>query len=156
MSSNPSTVEYAWGVVLGLHILMAAVWVGGMAFMNFALRPSLAVLETGPRGLLLNQVWRRFFLIVWHAMPLSLITGYAMLFGIYGGFAGAAWNINAMHGLALIMAIIFLVVVFGPWKTFRRTTDRARAAAAASRIRTLVLADLVLGVITIVLAALPG
>jgi len=64
-------------LLLALHLLGAVVWVGGMFFALLVLRPSLAVLEPPQRLALHMQVFRRFFLIVWHAMPAVIITGYA-------------------------------------------------------------------------------
>ena len=138
-----------WGIVLAVHIVCAALWVGGMAFALLVLRPSLAVLEPSQRVALHGQVFRRFFLLVWHAMPLLLLSGYAMLFGIYGGFAFARWNIHLMHLLGLIMAAVFILIFFGPYARFR-----GGETGAAESIRRLVLLNLVLGLITIVLAAL--
>jgi hypothetical protein len=71
-----------------LHLLGAVLWVGGMAFALMVLRPSLAVLAPPQRLALLGQVFARFFRIVWHAVPLILLTGYGMVFGIYNGFGG--------------------------------------------------------------------
>jgi len=138
-----------WSWVLAVHILCAVLWVGGMAFALMVLRPSLAVLEPPQRIALHQQVFRRFFLIVWHAMPLLLLSGYAMLFGLYGGFAGAAPNIHIMHLLGLIMAGIYLAIWVGPYRRFR-----AGDATALEPIRKLILTNLVLGVVTIVVAVL--
>ncbi len=44
-----------------------------------------------------GQTFRRFFLIVWHAMPLVLVTGWAMVFGVYGGFAHLPGAVNVMQ-----------------------------------------------------------
>ena len=138
------------GVVLALHLLGAVVWVGGMFFALIVLRPSLSVLEPTQHMALHRQIFRRFFLVVWHAMPVILITGYVLLFGIYGGFAGAGWNMHLMHLLGLIMAVVFVVLFFGPWKRFRRADD----AAALTLIRRLITLNLVLGLLTIIMAAL--
>ena len=62
-----------------LHLLCAVLWVGGMFFAYVVLRPSLAAIEPPQRMLLHTQVFRKFFLVIWHAMPLILITGFAML-----------------------------------------------------------------------------
>ncbi len=142
----------AWGVVLALHLLCAAIWVGGMAFALMVVRPSLGVLEPAQRTAVSNQVFRRFFRVVWHVMPLLLLSGYAMLFGFYGGFAGVNWSVHAMHGLGLLMAVIFLAIFFGPWPKFRAAVSPARAAASAERIRRLILLNLVLGLATIAIA----
>ena len=139
-----------------LHLLAAVAWVGGMAFAILALRPALAVLEPAQRLALHAGVLQRFFRMIWHAMPILLLTGYALLFGWYGGFARAGWHIHAMHMLALAMAGIFVAIVTGPWKEFRAAqarTDRPAAAAAIDRIRQMVTLNLGLGVLTAGIAA---
>jgi uncharacterized membrane protein len=143
-----------WGWVVAVHVLCAVVWVGGMFFAYVVLRPSLSALEPLQRIAIHTQVFRRFFLIVWHAMPLILISGFAVLFGFYGGPAYVGWNIHLMMLLGLIMSAVFLLIVFGPYARFRRTTDRNRAAAALDTIRKLIAVNLVLGLITIIVAFL--
>jgi uncharacterized membrane protein len=143
-----------WGLVLAVHLIGVAVWIGGMAFAILVLRPALRVLEPPQRLALHAQVFRRFFLVVWHAMPLVLLSGYAMLFGIYGGFGGADWSVHVMHGLGLLMATVFVVLFFGPWGDFRREASASAKAAAVARIRLLVTINLVVGVLTIAVAAL--
>jgi uncharacterized membrane protein len=143
-----------WGWVVAVHVLCAVVWVGGMFFAYVVLRPSLSALEPLQRIAIHTQVFRRFFLVVWHAMPLILISGFAVLFGFYGGPAYVGWNIHLMMLLGLIMSAVFLLIVFGPYARFRRTTDRNRAAAALDTIRKLIAVNLVLGIITIVVAFL--
>jgi uncharacterized membrane protein len=143
-----------WSWLLALHILCAVLWVGGMFFAYVVLRPSLSVLEPPQRLLLHTQIFRRFFLVVWHVMPLLLLSGFAILFGFYGGMAGVGWNVHAMMGLGVLMAIIFLALVFGPYARFRRTTDRARMVANIDTVRKLIGLNLVLGLITVVIAAL--
>ena len=144
----------AWSAVLAVHILCAVVWVGGMFFAYLVLRPSLSALEPVQRVALHNQVFRRFFLTIWHAMPLALISGYAMLFGLYGGFAGVGWPVHVMHALGLIMAAVFLAVFFGPWPRFRAAVSPARTAGSLETIRRLILLNLVLGFVTVFLGAL--
>lgn len=145
-----------WSWLLALHIVCAVLWVGGMFFAYVVLRPSLSVLEPPQRLLLHTQIFRRFFLIVWHVMPLLLLSGFAILFGFYGGMANVPWNVQAMMGIGIIMAIIFVVLVFGPYARFRRTTDRTRMVANIDSIRKLIGINLVLGLITVVIAALNG
>ncbi len=140
------------GVLLALHLLGAAVWVGGMAFALLVLRPSLAVLEPPQRLALHREVFRRFFRLVWHVMPLVLATGYAMIFAVYGGFAHLNWAINVMHLLGLVMTALFLYVVLVPWRAMRA----AASAPAAERIRRLVLVNLLLGAVTLIVAAWAG
>ncbi len=143
-------------ILLALHLLGAVVWVGGMAFAFLVLWPSLVVLELPQRLALHEKVFKKFFLYVWHAMPILLLTGYAMLFGVLGGFAYVNWAVHLMHLLGLIMAAIFLVIFFGPWKAMRTAMasgDRPAAAGAVDRIRLLVGINLAIGVITVVAGA---
>lgn len=144
--------------LLILHILGSVVWVGGMAFSILVLRPSLAVLEPAQRLDLHMRVFKRFFLIVWHAMPIMILTGFGMI-GLMGGFAGVPWNVHAMLLLGVVMAAVFVLMFFGPWKRMRvamAAADRPAAAAAADSIRKLVTANLALGTITTILSAWGG
>jgi uncharacterized membrane protein len=143
-----------WGWVLAVHVLCAVLWVGGMFFAYVVLRPSLSVLEPIQRIALHTQVFRRFFLVVWHAMPLILISGFTVMYGFYGGPANVPWNVNVMMLLGLIMSAVFLVIFFGPYARFRRTTDRATTAASIDRIRKLIGVNLILGLVTVVIALL--
>ncbi len=138
------------GVLKAVHVLSAVVWVGGMFFAYLILRPSLSVLEPPQRIALHGQVFRRFFLIVWHAMPLILITGFAMIFGVFGGMAGLRWNIHAMLLLGLLMAAIFAALFFGPYKAFRA----APGPGPLDSIRKLIGINLVLGLLTTAIAML--
>lgn len=144
-------------VLYVLHLLGAVLWVGGMAFALLCLRPAVHETLEGPQRLALMQsVFRRFFLIVWHAMPIVLISGWALLFGWYGGFRGAGWHVHVMHLTGLIMAAVFAAIVFLPWRQFRASLaggDRPGAVAAMERIRRMVLLNLLLGVATVSIAA---
>ena len=145
---------WLWPWVLALHLLSAVVWVGGMFFAYVVLRPSMAAIDAPQRMLLHTQVFRRFFLVVWHAMPVIVLTGFAIIYGLYGGMAGVGWNVHAMLGLGLLMSAIFIYIVFGPYARFRRTTDRARMAASLDSVRKLIGVNLVLGLITVVISVL--
>jgi uncharacterized membrane protein len=139
------------GIAKALHLLGAVVWVGGMFFALLVLRPSLSVLEPGQRLALHGQVFRRFFLVVWHAMPIVLLSGYAVLFLGFGGFRGTHWSVHVMHMLGLVMAVVFVAIVLGPWRSMRAALeagDNAGAAEAVGRIRWLITVNLMLGLVT--------
>jgi uncharacterized membrane protein len=133
-----------------LHLLSAVVWVGGMFFAYLVLRPSMSVLEPPQRMALHGQVFRRFFLVIWHAMPLIILTGFIMLFGVFGGMAGAPWNVHLMLLIGVIMAGIFMAIFFGPYRRFRAAPD----AASLNSIRKLIGVNLVLGLFVTVIAVL--
>jgi uncharacterized membrane protein len=144
---------YAMPALKALHLLCAVLWVGGMFFAYVVLRPSLAAIEANPRMLVHTQVFRRFFLVIWHVMPLALLTGGGMLY-LMGGLESQPWQIPAMLGLGVLMAAVFLVVVFGPYRQFRRTTNRERMASSMNAIRRLIGLNLILGLITVIIAGL--
>jgi uncharacterized membrane protein len=139
-----------------LHVLFAVLWVGGMAFAILALRPSLAALEPAQRLALLGGVHRRFFLVVWHAMPIVLLSGYFLLFGHYGGFRGAGWHVHLMHLTGLLMAAIYVAIFTGPWRQMRAAlaAGNLKAAGEANEtLRQMVTLNLGLGLLTVGVAA---
>ena len=143
-------------LLLVLHLLGAVLWVGGMAFALIALRPALLAIDPPQRIALMARVHKRFFMVVWHAMPIVILTGYGLLFGVFGGFAGVRWPIHLMHLLGLIMAGVFLLIWFVPFRRMRAAVaagDNQAAAAANDSIRKLVALNLVLGLVTVALGA---
>lgn len=91
-------------------------------------------------------------MIVWHAMPIVLLTGWALFFLWHGGFSGARWSLHLMHLLGLIMSLVFLALFFGPWGAMRRAMtagDRPSAARAVESIRKLVLMNLIMGLVVV-------
>jgi uncharacterized membrane protein len=144
-------------VLLAVHLLGAIIWVGGMFFALAVLRPGMAFLEGPVRLALHAQVFKRFFRVIWHVMPLMLLTGIAMIFVLYGGFARATWNIHLMTATGLVMGAVFVGIVLGPWRAMQTALgerDLARAGDAVQRIRVLVIANLVLGLVTAAVAVL--
>ena len=139
-----------FGLLKAVHVLCAVIWVGGMFFAYLVLRPSLSVLEPPQRIALHGQIFRRFFLIIWHAMPLIVLTGLAMIFGVLGGMAGVRWNVHVMLLLGLVMSGIFLVIFFGPYRTFRASPGPGSLDA----IRKLIGINLILGLLTSAIAVL--
>lgn len=140
-----------------LHLICAVIWVGGMAFALMVLRPSMAILAPPDRLALHTQVFQRFFRIVWHVMPILLLTGYIMLFTVFGGFKGVGWPVHVMHTAGLLMAVVFIWIFFAPWAAMRRAMaagDQAGAVAALGRIRHLITVNLVIGLLTVALGTL--
>ncbi len=147
----------SFNFLLAFHLICAVIWVGGMAFALMVLRPSMAILAPPDRLALHAQVFRRFFRIVWHAMPILLLSGYIMLFTIFGGFKGVGWPVHVMHTAGLLMAVVFIWIFFVPWAAMRRAmavNDQATAVAALGRIRHLITVNLVIGLLTVALGTL--
>ncbi len=143
-------------IAVALHGLAAVVWVGGMAFAYWFLRPAAGRALEGPQRLALwRGVFTRFFPVVWIAVVVLLVSGYYMVLGPFGGFDTVGLHVHVMHGLALVMTAIFAHVFFAPWKRFRRAVDRIENETAArelDRIRRLVAINLALGLVVVLVA----
>ncbi len=134
-----------------LHLAAAIVWLGGMTFMLFALRPALLSELQGPARLgLLAQVLKRFFAIVLGAVAVLLLTGLHL----YGAGAKAVgmpsiplgWHL--MAGLGLTMILVFGHIYFAGFRGLSRAvaaSDWTVAAAKAAQIHTLVVLNFILG-----------
>jgi uncharacterized membrane protein len=146
-------------IALVLHVFSAVVWVGGMFFAHQVLRPASAALEAGPRLELWSRVLSRFFAWVIAAIALLLVTGFAMLFSIFGGFGRVAGYVQLMMGLGIVMMLFFLHLYFAPWRRFRAAVARrdwADGGRQLGQIRTIVTINLALGLVTIAVAAAGG
>ena len=144
-------------IAIVLHLLAAVVWVGGMFFAAMVLRPAtVRVLQAPERLLLWLDVLKTFFLWVGLAILLLLLTGYGMVFGGMGGFAGAPAYVHIMHGTGLLMVAVFAHLVAAPFKRFRAAVGAEQWPEGAEHlqsVRRLVLINLGLGVFTIAIAA---
>ncbi|VTU18607.1 putative integral membrane protein [Variovorax sp. PBS-H4] len=142
-------------ILLLLHLLSAAFWVGGMAVMHFAVRPSaVAVLQPPLRLPMMAQSLSRFFVGVAVAIVLLLASGLGMVW-LAGGFARVHWSVHAMLAFGLVMMAVFLHIRFGPYPRLLRAVASREwpvAAAQLDMIRRLVELNLALGVAVFALA----
>lgn len=140
-----------------LHLLAAVLWVGGMAFAHFVLRPAVAGLPPRERFALWRRVFGRFLPVAGTSALVLLATGHLLIPLTYGELAHAPLFVHAMLGLGWVMALVYAVIVAGPWRRFRTAVDAGDgegAAAQLSRIRRLVTVNLVLGVAVVLIAGL--
>jgi uncharacterized membrane protein len=138
------------------HILSAVIWVGGMFFALVVLRPSTGPLDAPVRLGLWLRVFDRFFAWVFAAIVVLLLSGFAMIFSLFGGFAGVRLYINLMMLVGIVMMMLFLHMFFAPWKRLRAAMaagDTAAAAAQLSQIRIIVTINLILGLITVAIGS---
>ena len=143
-------------IALILHILSAVVWVGGMFFALMILRPASGPLDPAARLALWRRVFERFFPWVFAAIALLLLSGFALIFWVFGGFANIGLHINLMMLIGIIMILIFLHLYFAPWKRFRTAMsagDNAVAASQLNQIRIMVSINLVLGLVTVAIGS---
>lgn len=147
-----------------IHLIAAIVWMGGMTFMLFALRPAaLATLEAQPRARLMGEVWRRFFLLVLIAVVLLFFTGMNLYTSAFRaarlatGIGAVPLGWNVMLALGLLMFLVFGHIYLAGFRKFRRAVAAGEwplAASAAAQIHKLVVVNFVLGWVAIAAARL--
>ncbi len=135
-----------------LHLLSAMLWIGGMAFAHFALRPAAAATLAPPQRLpLMSAALGRFLKLVSVAIAVLLLTGLHMIFA-RGGFEAARAGVLAMFGGGVAMMAIFGHIAFAGYPRLRRCVAEEKWPAAAEQlnvIRRLVEVNLVLGVLIV-------
>ena len=142
-----------------LHVLAIIVWVGGMVFSHFFLRPALAQLDPPVRLRLMHVVLGRFFRVVLVASLLTLASGIWMLGRVAkqvvqsgGRFEmPRAWTVMAVLGVAMVA--IFMHIRFALYRRLDRAvsaSEWAAGGAALAQIRTWVSINLGLGIVVLV------
>ncbi|WP_431098832.1 DUF4149 domain-containing protein [Polaromonas aquatica] len=134
-----------------LHLAAAIAWLGGVAFMLFALRPVAAEQLAPPQRLpLIAQILRRFFGLVWAAIGILLVTGLAMLLSVGMKNVPIGWHL--MFGIGLLMFALFGHLYFGPFRRLKlavATSDWPEGGRRVAQIATLAIVNLVLGTLAI-------
>ncbi len=147
-----------------IHLLSIIVWIGGMVFAQFFLRPAVASLPPPQRLQLMHGVLGRFFNAVLGAAGLTLVTGIWMIGRVAkqtvqsgGNFTmSVEWMI--MAALGIVMVGIFGHIRFALYKRLSRAVtaaDWAAGGAAMASIRVWVAINLSIGV-AIVVVTLAG
>jgi len=144
-------------LLLLLHLLAAAFWVGGMALMQLAVRPSAAqTLEPPERLRFMAATLRRFLDGVRIAIVVLLVSGVAMVL-LGGGPGSMHWGVYAMVALGLVMMGLYDHLRRTPFVQLERAVAAGDWPAAAKRlpvIRRLVNINLGLGVAVFAAAVL--
>lgn len=142
--------------LLFVHLLAAVLWIGGMIFVHFALRPALAEVLAPPAPVqVMVATLARFFRLVAVAVVALLASGAALLLRVGVAAAPAGWL--AMALLGLVMALVFAyihAVLFARLRALAAAGAWPAAAAVLGRIRALVGFNLLIGVAVLASAAL--
>jgi uncharacterized membrane protein len=152
-----------YAILKTLHVLSIVVWVGGMAFAHFFLRPAVAPLDPPVRVRLMHDVLGRFFKAVLAVSLLTLASGVWMLGRVAkqavqsgGSFEmPLAWTVMAVLGVAMVA--IFMHIRFALYKRLNAAvgaSDWSAGGAALAQIRRWVSVNLGLGVLIIAVTLL--
>ena len=146
-----------------LHILAIVVWIGGMVFAHFFLRPAALQLPPPQRVPLMHGVLQRFFSAVLVAIAVVLATGLWMIGRVAKETVQAGLSFNMpldwtiMATLGIVMMAIFGHIRFALFKRLGKAvaaSDWPAGGAALASIRTWVGINLAIGVVIIVLTLL--
>lgn len=137
-----------WTIVRFLHLLSAAVWVGGQAAIFIAVPVIRA--HTDEPGAVLGTIGRRFGALAGPALLILLVTGMAQASHL------ELWDASEVHGKLGIFAIV--VVLTGVHGVLGARIARAdEGSGDIDRLRrmsrTISVVNLVLGIAAIYLAA---
>lgn len=145
------------------HLLAVVVWIGGMVFAHFFMRPAALKLEPPQRIRLMHGALQRFFAAVLVSIVVILVSGLWMIGRVAKESVQAGLGFNMpldwtiMATLGLIMMAIFGHIRFALFKRLSKAvalSDWAAGGAALASIRTWVGINLAIGVVTIVVTLL--
>ncbi len=143
-------------VAIGLHILAVIVWVGGMFFAYMCLRSAAGPLEPAQRLELWGRGFEKFFPWVWASIAALLLSGYGMIFVVFGGFGSVGLHVNIMQVTGLLIILLYLHLWFAPYRRFRQALasgDMAEAGRRLNQIRLIIAINLPLGLLTALIGA---
>lgn len=146
-----------------IHLLSVIVWIGGMVFAQFFLRPAVAKLEAPERVRLMHDVLGRFFNAVLVVAVLALASGTWMIGRMARQMAQSGVKFNmplewmVMSVLGVLMLAIFGHIRFALYKRLTRAVTAAAwpaGGAALASIRTWVTVNLAIGVVIVAITLL--
>jgi uncharacterized membrane protein len=144
-------------LAISLHLLSAVLWVGGMFFAHQVLRPvAVRQFEPPQRLRLWSQVFTRFFPWVWLSVVVLLVTGYWMVFKLFGGMANVGLHVHIMQGLGWVMVLLYMHLYFAPFRRLKEaviTEQWSQAGKQLNQMRVIVGINLSLGLVVIAVAA---
>jgi uncharacterized membrane protein len=149
-----------YAALKAIHLLSLIVWIGGMVFVQFFLRPAVTSLEAPQRLRLMHAVLGRFFNAVLVAAGLVLGSGIWMIGRVAKQAVQSGGNFKmpiewmVMSVLGVVMVLIFAHIRFALYKRLTRAVTAAAwpaGGAALDSIRTWVMVNLVIGVVIVVI-----
>lgn len=147
-------------IAIGIHVLSSVIWVGGLFMLYVVVWPSINEIVVVQKKYLeaSANVMQRFSPWLMIAIVTLVITGYLMLFlGVYqGNMKLVPLYIHIMQFLGLLMLLIAFYIRFLPWKKLLKALEAGNLEQTEKylvSIKRLVLYSLMLGVVTILMAA---
>ncbi len=144
--------------LLALHLLGAVVWIGGMFFAHFCMRPAAVETLQPPQRLpLMAAALGRFFRYVAVAVVVILATGVLLILPVGMKLAPIGWHV--MLTLGVVMSLVFGYIYLSLYPKLVAhcgSSSWPDAGQVLNRIRQLVTFNLALGVIVVIAAVYAG
>jgi uncharacterized membrane protein len=146
-----------------VHVLCIILWIGGMVFAHFFLRPAVAALEPAVRLRLMHDVLGRFFRAVLVAALLTLASGLWMLGRTAKAVVQSGGSFQmpvvwiVMTVLGVLMVAIFMHLRFALYKRLARAvqaSDWPAGGQAMAQIRRWVGINLGIGTLILLVTLL--
>lgn len=146
-----------------IHLLSVIVWIGGMVFAQFFLRPAVATLAVPERVRLMQEVLGRFFNAALLAAALALTSGSWMIGRLARQMTQSGvkfnmpleWMVMAALGGVMLLILGYIRFVLYPRLTRAVAAGNWPAGGAAlASIRTWVLLNLAIGTSIVVVTLL--
>ncbi|GBE57000.1 MAG TPA: hypothetical protein ENH13_07420 [Euryarchaeota archaeon] len=154
-------MEIVTALIFWLHILAAVVWIGGMVFNLFVVRPSMNVVDLPQRLKLADGILRRFIPVVWISVGLLVFTGLLMTLK---RVASLEVLLKTGYGNVLILKLILVAVMISIVVLIRYSllprfeslidSQSSDLNKVLRQMVTLVKVNLALGVLVLLLAEL--
>lgn len=130
-----------YATIVFIHVLAAIIWVGGSAFIAFALIPGLKGEDPQTRSELLRKTAGRFRIVGWVALLIGVGTGIHL--------AIPKMKMGLVHGKMGLIVILLIAAAIHDWYIGPKVGAKVRAGEDPSGYRKLAM---ILGQITFVLS----
>lgn len=100
-----------------IHLLAAAIWIGGAIFMNFVFAPVMKNFQFAEKGELASKISGRYSIFGWSSVAALLISGFYKLppgiLGNFSGHYGAVVNVKIVLITVMITLGLYLTLYLG-------------------------------------------
>lgn len=121
------------GIVHLTHVTLAGVWLGGLVFTTFVVSPALKAMKwpEAERVAVRSAIGRQYARV--GSINLGLLLLFAVLDGVFGGFAAALYA-----EYALLLVLFGLVAVHGAYfgRRLAKLAEAEREAGSAEEARS--------------------
>lgn len=142
-----------WNIAHMLHVLSAAIWIAALVATVVGVG-MLAQPEPDDGALkAYRKLSKQIVMWIHIALIVSWVTGIWMMFFFYDGFGDVDAHVNIMFFSALVMTVVLIASMAGPTRRYSKAASNAATREALTGVRNFAMIGLILGLLTITVAA---